>query len=156
MDVENCLKSVEKKLKIAQCSDREKVIFAAHQLFGTAVDWWETYRNTHLNANAISWNEFKVCFRTHYVPHCTLKLKKKEFSYLNQGSMTVNEYMNQFIQLARYAIDDVNTDEKKQDMFLKGLIVLQLYKLEDLVSNDRISVVPECNLGPWCLMLFAF
>jgi hypothetical protein len=35
--------------------------------------------------------------------------------------MTVNEYLNQFIQLSRYATDDVNTDEKKQDMFLKGL-----------------------------------
>jgi hypothetical protein len=35
--------------------------------------------------------------------------------------MTVNEYLNQFIQLSKYAIDDVNTDKKKQDMFLKGL-----------------------------------
>jgi hypothetical protein len=35
--------------------------------------------------------------------------------------MTVNEYLNQFIQLSRYAIDNVNTIEKKQDMFLKGL-----------------------------------
>jgi hypothetical protein len=34
--------------------------------------------------------------------------------------MTVNEYLSQFIQLSRYALDDVNTDEKKQDMFLKG------------------------------------
>jgi hypothetical protein len=54
------------------------------------------------------------------VPHGTLKLKK-EFSDLNQGSMTMNEYLNQFIQLLRYTIIDVNTDEKKQDMFLKGL-----------------------------------
>jgi hypothetical protein len=60
-------------------------------------------------------------FRTHYVPHGTLKMKKKEFSYLNQGSMPVNEYLNQFIQPSRHAIDDVNTNEKKQDMFLKGL-----------------------------------
>jgi hypothetical protein len=55
------------------------------------------------------------------VPHGNLKLKKKEFFDLNKGSMTVNEYLNQFIQLWRYAIDDINTDEKKQDMFLKGL-----------------------------------
>jgi hypothetical protein len=55
------------------------------------------------------------------VPCDTLKLKKKEFSKLNQGGMTVNEYLNQFIQLSRYAIDDIITDEKKQDMFLKGL-----------------------------------
>jgi hypothetical protein len=27
--------------------------------------------------------------------------------------MTVNEYLNSFIQLSRYAPDDVNTDEKK-------------------------------------------
>jgi hypothetical protein len=55
------------------------------------------------------------------VPHGNLKLKKKEFFDLNKGSMTVNEYLNQFVQLWRYAIDDINTDEKKQDMFLKGL-----------------------------------
>jgi hypothetical protein len=51
----------------------------------------------------------------------TLKLKKKEFSDLQQGSMTVNEYLNRFTQLSRYASDDVNTDEKKQDAFLNGL-----------------------------------
>jgi hypothetical protein len=34
--------------------------------------------------------------------------------------------------------------------------ILQLYKLEYLVSNDHILVVPERNLGPWCLMLVAF
>jgi hypothetical protein len=28
---------------------------------------------------AITWNEFKACFKTHYVPHNTLKLKKKEY-----------------------------------------------------------------------------
>jgi hypothetical protein len=54
------------------------------------------------------------------VPHGTLKLKKKEFSDLNQGSMTVNEYLNQFIQLSRYDTNNINTEEK-QDTFLKCL-----------------------------------
>jgi hypothetical protein len=35
--------------------------------------------------------------------------------------MTVNWYLNSFIQLSRYAPDDINTDEKKHDMFLNGL-----------------------------------
>jgi hypothetical protein len=121
MDAEDWLKSVENKLDIAQCSDREKCLFVAHQLFGTAIDWWETYHNTHPNAETINWNEFKAHFRTHYVPRGTLKLKKKELPDLDHGSMTVNEYINQFIQLSRYATNDVNTDEKKQEMFLKGL-----------------------------------
>jgi hypothetical protein len=121
MDVEDWLKSDEKKLEIAQYFDREKVLFTTPQLFGTATDWWETYRNTQPNIEAITSDEFKAHFRSHYVPHGTLKLKKKEFSNLNQGSMMVNEYLNQFIKLSRYATDDVSTDEKKQDTFLKGL-----------------------------------
>jgi hypothetical protein len=50
-----------------------------------------------------------------------MKLKRKEFTDLKQGGMTVNEYLNSFIQLSRYAPDDINTDEKKQDVFLNGL-----------------------------------
>jgi hypothetical protein len=62
---------------------------------GTVADWWETYHNTHPNINAITWNEFKAHFKTHYVPRDTLKLKKKkEVSDLNRRSMMVNEYLN--------------------------------------------------------------
>jgi hypothetical protein len=93
----------------------------AHQLYGTAANWWETYCNTHTNVDTITWNEFKARFRTHYVPRGTMKLKRKEFTDLNQGGMTVNEYLNSFIQLSRYAPDDISTDEKKQDVFLSGL-----------------------------------
>jgi hypothetical protein len=35
MEDEDWLKSIEKKLVIAQCTDQEKVLFATHQLFGT-------------------------------------------------------------------------------------------------------------------------
>jgi hypothetical protein len=121
MDVEDWLKGVEKKLVIAQCTDREKVLFAVHQLYGTVANWWETYCNTHVNVDAITWNEFKAPFHTHYVPRGTMELKRKEFADLKQGGMTVNEYLNSFIQLSRYALDDINTDKKKQDVFLNGL-----------------------------------
>jgi hypothetical protein len=94
MDAEDWLKSVEKKLEIAQCFDREEVLLVRHQLSGTAVDCWETYRNTHANVEVITWNEFTTRFRTHYMPHSTVKQKKKEFSELNQRSTTVNEYLN--------------------------------------------------------------
>jgi hypothetical protein len=46
---------------------------------------------------------------------------KKEFADLKQGSMIVNEYLNSFTQLSRYAPYGINTDEKKHDMFLNGL-----------------------------------
>jgi hypothetical protein len=109
MDAEDWLKGVEKKLDIAQCTD------------GTATNWWETYCNAHVNVDTITWNELKARFRTHYVPRGTMKLKRKEFADLRQGGMSVNEYLNSFIQLSRYAPDDINTDEKKHDVFLNGL-----------------------------------
>jgi hypothetical protein len=120
MEAEGWLKSIEKKLKIAQCTDQENELFVAHQLFGTAAEWWETYRNSHQNVGSITWNKFKARFRTHYVPCGTLKLKK-EFSKLQQDGMTVNGYLNKFTQMSRYATDEVKTDENKQDAFLNGL-----------------------------------
>jgi hypothetical protein len=113
MEAEDWLKGVEKKLMIAQCTDHEKILFILHQLFGMAANWWETYYNTHADVDSITRNEFKAHFRNHYVPRGTMKLKKKEFANLKQGGMTVNEYLNSFIQLSRYAPDDINNDAKK-------------------------------------------
>jgi hypothetical protein len=121
MEAKDWLKGVEKKLVIAQCTDHEKVLVAAHQLYGTATNWWEMFCNTHTNVDTMTWNEFKACFHAHYVPHGTMKLKKKEFADLKQSSMTVKEYLNSFSQLSRYTPDDINTDEKKHDMFLNRL-----------------------------------
>jgi hypothetical protein len=50
-----------------------------------------------------------------------IKLKKKEFQDLKQGSMSVNEYVTKFTQLSRYAPHEVDTYEKKQESFLNGL-----------------------------------
>jgi hypothetical protein len=49
----------------------------------------------------------------HHVPQGVIKLKKKEFQNLKQGSMSVNEYVTKFTQLSRYTQHEVATDEKK-------------------------------------------
>jgi hypothetical protein len=59
-----------------------------------------------------------------------MKLKKKEFEDLKQGSMTMSEFVTRFTQLPRYAPDNVDTDEKKQDWFLNGLNDGLAYALE--------------------------
>jgi hypothetical protein len=50
-----------------------------------------------------------------------IKLKKKEFQDLKQGSMSVNKYVTKFTQLSRYAAHEVDNNEKKQECFLNGL-----------------------------------
>jgi hypothetical protein len=64
------------------------------------------------------------------VPLEVMKLKKKEFKDLKQDSMTVSEYVTHFTQLSRYALDNVDTNEKKQDWFLNDLNDGLAYALE--------------------------
>jgi hypothetical protein len=47
-----------------------------------------------------------------------MKIKKKKFLSLRQGGMSVSEYRDKFIQLSRYAPEEVDEDEKKQELFL--------------------------------------
>jgi hypothetical protein len=71
-----------------------------------------------------------MAFQSHHVPQGVIKLKKKEFQDLKQGSMMVSDYVTCFTQLSRYAPNDVDTDEKKQECFLNGLEDELAYALE--------------------------
>jgi hypothetical protein len=130
MDADNWLKTIEKKLQVIQCTNREKVLFASHQLEGPTADWWDAYVEAHEEPESINWQEFRNSFRTHHVPFGMKKLKKKEFEYLKQGSMSVNEYVTRFTQLSCYSPDDVDTDEKKLAWFLNELNDSLTYALE--------------------------
>jgi hypothetical protein len=121
MDVDDWLKTNEKKLQVVQCSNWERVLFAAHQLVGPATDWWDAYIEAHEEPETINWQEFRNNFRTHHLSFGMMKLNKNEFEDLKQGSMYVNEYVTQFTQLSHYALDNMDTEEKKQDWFLNRL-----------------------------------
>jgi hypothetical protein len=64
-----------------------------------------------------------------------MKIKKKEFLSLKQGSMTISEYRDKFIQLSRYALEEVADDEQKQEQFMVGLIGPLQYKLVSHTSH---------------------
>jgi hypothetical protein len=46
-----------------------------------------------------------------------------------QGPLFVSEYRDKFLQLSRYAPEDVNTDMKRHYMFLRGLVDPLHYQL---------------------------
>jgi hypothetical protein len=115
---------------VVQCNNCEKVLLASHQLSGSAADWWDAYVEAYEEPESINWPEFRAAFHAHHVPQGVIKLKKKEFQNLKQGSMSVNEYVTKFTQLSRYALHEVDTDEKKQECFLNGLNDGLAYALE--------------------------
>jgi hypothetical protein len=105
------------------------VLYASGRLTGPAADWWDAYCAAHATVNTITWAEFSTQFRSYHIPAGLMKIKRKEFLSLKQGSMSVSEYRDKFIQLSRYAPRDVGDDEKKQELFLDGLIGPLQYQL---------------------------
>jgi exonuclease VII large subunit len=104
----------------ASSPDREKVLYASGRLTGPAADWLDSYTAAHDAADIITWAEFSTQFRNYHIPVGMIKIKKEILS-LKQGNMSVSEYKDKFIQLSRYALEEVAEDERKQEHFIEGL-----------------------------------
>jgi hypothetical protein len=83
-------------LNIAQCIDREKVLYASGRLTSPAADWWDSYCAADTAIDTII-AEFSTNFRNYHIPAGLMKIKKKEFLSLKQGNMTLSEYRDKFI-----------------------------------------------------------
>jgi hypothetical protein len=80
-----------------------------------------------------------------------MKIKKNEFLSLKQGSMSVSEYRNKFIQPSRYAPDDVAEDERKQEHFIEGLygplqyaLVAHTFPSFQRLLDQALALEPKC------------
>nr|XP_027192723.1 uncharacterized protein LOC113787766 [Cicer arietinum] len=86
------------------CTNRQKVAFAAHLLKGGAEYWWmsaKTYlqtQGTHMN-----WEQFEVAYLDKYYPKIARRQKELEFVHLQQGDMSIVEYVAKFEELARFS-----------------------------------------------------
>jgi hypothetical protein len=141
LDADDWLKTITKKLERAQCNDRKMVLYASGHLKELATDWWDAYTAAHVAPNTITWQEFRDSIRAHHIPAGVLKLKQREFLTLKQGNMIVNEYLDKFTQLSCYAPDEVNTDPKRQERFLDGLIGPLNYQLQSHTFQDFATLL---------------
>jgi hypothetical protein len=115
-------------LNTCQCVDREKVLYAAGRLQGSTSAWWDAYTATHAAPDTITWDKFTTNFRSHHILSGVMKIKK-EFLSVKQEGMSVAEYRDKFIELSRYATEEVAEDKKKQELFLDGLVGSLQYQL---------------------------
>ena len=148
LEADDWLRTMEKKLELAHIDEADKVNFATHYLEGPANVWWDNLKEIRFEAGqVIPWTEFKDDFRKAHIPASLMKIKQQEFLALTQGHMTISEYLIKFNNLARYARDDANTEEKKKDRFLHGmhqalktqLSVLQFPDFQAMVNTALIA-----------------
>jgi Retrotransposon gag protein len=121
LEADDWLREINKKLDIIHARGRDRVLLASHQLVGSAAEWWNSYSQASENSEEIYWEEFQEVFREYHIPEGIIEMKAEEFRNLKQGTMTVIQYIRKFMKLSRYAMNDINTDKKKQYHFRKGL-----------------------------------
>jgi hypothetical protein len=124
MDAENWLRDTERKLNTVGCSDDEKLRYATYLLSGPATAWWENLLAIQPPRIGITWTQFKQKFRETHVPDSIMELKRREFENLKQNDSPVMRYVREFSVLSCYATDEVDTEEKRKKIFMKGIISL--------------------------------
>jgi hypothetical protein len=69
-------------------------------------------------------------------------MKQEEFMRLKQGGDTFMQYLNKFNHLFQYAIDQVSTNLKKRNCFMRGLndrLQRKMATCLDLSYNKAVS-----------------
>jgi hypothetical protein len=117
LEADKWVRVIEHKFGLIRCTETQKSLFAAQQLRGPTSTWWGNYVAIQPAGHQVTWDEFKLAFREHYIPEGVLHMKQEEFMRLKQGGDTVTQYLNKFNHLSQYAIDQVNTDLKKEELF---------------------------------------
>jgi hypothetical protein len=121
LEADEWIRVIEQKFGLLRCTETQKPLFATQQLRGPASTWWGNYVAIQPAGHQVTWDEFKLAFREHYILEGVLHMKQEEFMKLKQGGDTVTQYLNKFNHLSQYAIDQVNTDLKRRNCFMRGL-----------------------------------
>ncbi len=74
---------MEQKFGLIRCTETQKPLFAAQQLRGPASTWWGNFVAIQPAGHQVTWDEFKLAFREHYIPEGVLHMKQEEFMRLN-------------------------------------------------------------------------
>jgi hypothetical protein len=83
---------MEFKFRLLRCTEVQKTLFTAQQLWGDASVWWANYTATHPADYQVSWVEFHNAFRAYYIPTGVMRKKRQEFMDLKQGGRSVHDY----------------------------------------------------------------
>ncbi|WVZ80013.1 hypothetical protein U9M48_027531 [Paspalum notatum var. saurae] len=101
-------------------SEQEKARFAAQLLQGPAGAWYATFQAMQQRDHVVTWEELRTAFRAHYIPASLMEQKQREFRELKQGTRTVMQYVQTFIQLSQYSPADVADDPSRATRLLQG------------------------------------
>jgi hypothetical protein len=83
--------------------------------------WWEDLMNVKgVHEKDLSWKQFEKYFKKQYLSEKYMDGKTKDFYELRLGQLTLDEYVNKFIELLRY-VPYIKDEKVKMKLFISEL-----------------------------------
>ncbi|MQM17692.1 hypothetical protein Taro_050667, partial [Colocasia esculenta] len=139
---EHWVHEIERVFATMRCPAADKVVLAAYQLRGFALEWWRLKMQTTFagrSEEAITWSEFLDVFNDTFFPIQVQQVKREQFQTLRQGNSSVLEYQMRFMALSRYAPYVVSDNNMMVEYFIRGLRV----ELQDAIVPLMCKTVEE-------------
>ena len=130
VDAENWIKRIEQIFRIMGATDEEKLNLATFMLTEEAYHWWEAMERTLTASTAagastaaiqVTWAQFLDAFDEKYFSAYYQSERRREFMTLQQGSMSMDEYVGKFTALSRFAPSMVASERDQCEKFKMGL-----------------------------------
>ena len=94
---------MSKYFQVHSYSSEMKARLAIYNLNGKATRWWRDLRQTKKDELwEICWDTFRKFFQEKYMSERFFDRKVKEFHELCMGSMTMDAFINRFLDLLHY------------------------------------------------------
>ena len=93
----------DEEWKFHNYSSEMKSFMAIYNLNGKEARWWRDLKHTKkYELREILWSKFRKIFQEKYMPERFFNRKVKEFHELHIWSMTMNAFINIFLDLLHY------------------------------------------------------
>ncbi|CAN6452104.1 unnamed protein product [Victoria cruziana] len=99
--------------------ENKKVPYGTFMLKGDAQEWWTTQNEVKFNGKA-TWSEFKEEFQTSYVPAFVREQWLEQFLTLQQGQMSLHDYIVKFRHLEKYGAHIYQSEIERTKKFIHG------------------------------------
>ncbi|MQL88091.1 hypothetical protein Taro_020642 [Colocasia esculenta] len=123
---EHWVHEIESVFATMRCPAADRVVLAAYQLRGFALEWWRLKMQTTFagrTEEAITWSEFLDVFNDTFFLIQMQQVKREQFRTLQQGNSSVLEYQMRFMAHSRYAPYVVSDNNMMVEYFIRGLRV---------------------------------
>ena len=125
--------------RVSECPARLRVRFVTHMLRGATKDWWglQEASLSEEELDGMTWEEFLVRFRVHFVPQVEVDRITREFLALEQGTETVTEITQKFMEMVQFVPQYAASESLKKNRYHDMLRT----NIREFVNNAQFTTL---------------